>query len=92
MNKAMGQGIECMQLLMMNTVFLGGLHEEIWNRVLEEALTQPQLSVAAAHEIESILNKRALPQSGFRVTCIDGTDEDDGTDVGEVDKDEATHF
>jgi hypothetical protein len=62
MNKAMGQGIEDMQLLMMKTVFLGGLREEIQNRVLEDALTQPKLSVAVAHEIESIPNdKKALP-------------------------------
>jgi hypothetical protein len=42
MNKAMGQGIERMQLLMMNTVFLGGLRDEIRTRVLEEAPTKPQ--------------------------------------------------
>ncbi len=62
MNKAMGKGIEHMQLLMMKMVFLGGLREEIQNRVLEEALTQLKLSVAVAHEIESIPNdKKALP-------------------------------
>jgi hypothetical protein len=33
---------------MMNTVFLGGLKEEIRNRVLEEAPTKPD----AAREIE----------------------------------------
>jgi hypothetical protein len=85
MNKAMWQGIEHMQLLMMKTVFLGGLCEEIWNRVLEEALTQPQRSVAAAREIESILNhKRTLPQRGFHVTSINRTNEVDSTDMGEV--------
>jgi len=66
MNKAMGQGIEHMQLLMMKTVFLGGLREEIQNRVLEEALTQPKLSVAVAHEIKSIPNaKRSYLNEGF---------------------------
>ncbi len=87
----MGQVIEHMQLLMMNTVFLAGLLDQ--TRVLEEAPMQPQLSVAAAREIESILNdKKALPQKGFYVTSIDGTDDDDGTDMGEVDEEKATHL
>jgi hypothetical protein len=93
MNKVMGQGIERMQLLMMNTVLLGGLRDEIRMRVLEEAPTKPQDSVKAAREIESILNnKKALPQRGFHVTSIDGTDDCDGTEVGEVDEEEATHL
>jgi len=93
MDKAMGQGIEHMQLLMMNTVFLGSLHEEIRTRILEEAPTKPQDSVKAAREIESILNdKKAQPQKGFHVTSIDGTDDGDGTDVSEVDEEEATHL
>ncbi len=64
MDKAMGQGITRMQLLMMNTVFLGGLKEEIRNRVLEEAPTKPDESVKAAREIESILNDKKT-QRGF---------------------------
>jgi hypothetical protein len=52
------QGIERMQLLMLNTVFLGGLREEIRNRVLEDGPTNPDESVKAAREIESIINDR----------------------------------
>jgi hypothetical protein len=93
MDKAMGQGIERMQLLMMNTVFLGGLRDEIRTRVLEESPTKPQESVKAAREIESILNdKKSQPQRGFHVTSIDGTDDGDGTDMGDVDEDEAAHL
>ncbi len=93
MNKAMGQGIERMQLLMMNTVFLGGLRDDIRTRVLEESPTKPQESVKAAREIESILNdKKSQPQRGFHVTSIDGTDEEDGKDMGEVNEEEATHL
>jgi Retrotransposon gag protein len=93
MDKAMGQGIERMQLLMMNTVFLGGLRDEIRTRVLEESPTKPQESVKAAREIESILNdKKSQPQRGFHVTSIDGTDEVDGTDMGEVNEEEAAHL
>ncbi len=58
MNKVMSQGIERMQLLMMNTVFLGGLRDDIRTRVLEESPTKPQESVKAAREIESILNDK----------------------------------
>jgi hypothetical protein len=93
MDKAMGQGMEHMQLLTMNTVFLGGLCDEIRTRVLEEAPTKPQDSVKAARKIESILNdKKALPQRGFHVTSINGTDDGDCTDVGEIDEEEATHL
>jgi hypothetical protein len=78
---------------MTNKVFLGSLREEIRTRVLEEAPTKPQDSVKAAREIESILNdKKARPQKGFHVTSIDGTDDGDGTDVSEVDEEEATHL
>jgi hypothetical protein len=91
MDKVMGQGITRMQLLMMNTVFLGGLREEIRNRVLEEAPTKPDASVKAAREIESILNDKKT-QKGFHVTSIDGPNSDEDLDVGEVDEDEAAHL
>jgi hypothetical protein len=92
MNKAMGQGITRMQLLMMmNTVFLGGLREEIGNRVLEEAPTKPDESVKAAREIESILNDKKT-QRGFHVTSIDGPNGEEDLDIGEVDADEAAHL
>ncbi len=93
MDKAMGEGIEHMQLLMMNMGFLGSLREEIRTRVLEEAPTKPQDSVKATRDIERILHdKKAQPQKGFHVTSINGTDDGDGTDVGEVDEEEATHL
>jgi hypothetical protein len=90
MNKAMGQGITRMQLLM-NTVFLGGLREEIRNKVLEEAPTKPDESVKAAREIESILNDKKT-QRGFHVTSIDRPNGDEDLDVGEVNEDEAAHL
>jgi hypothetical protein len=71
MNKAMGQGIGQMQLCIINIVFLGGLQEDIHNRVVEEASTKPKLSVVAAREIESILNDKKKDKDVF-VNSING--------------------
>jgi len=57
-NKILLHGINQMQLLMLNTVFLGGLREEICTRVLEEGSTEPDESAKAAREIMSILNDK----------------------------------
>ncbi len=70
-NTLLKQGVERMQLLMLNTVFLGGLREEIQNRVLEDGPTKPDDSVKAAREIESIINDRQK-EKGFHVTSIEG--------------------
>jgi Retrotransposon gag protein len=83
------QGVKHMQLLMLNTVFLGGLREEIRNQVLEDGPTNPDESVKAAREIESIINDRRK-EKGFHVTNIEGPPEDEeAEDVGEVDEQEA---
>jgi hypothetical protein len=92
-NEILLQGVTRMQLLMLNTMYLGGLKEEICNRVLDEGPTQPDNLVKAAREIESILNdKKSSSQKGFYVTSIDGNKDEDGNDVGEVDEEEATHL
>jgi len=93
MNKVMGQGIEQMQLLMMNTMVLGGLCEDIQSRVLEEAPTKPRFSVAAAREMESILNDKKKDKGVF-VTSIEESEPkvDTGLDMGKVDKDKASHL
>ena len=51
-------GILAMQLLMMNTVFIGGLREEIRKKVLEAGPTQIQDSVALARQIEVIVQEK----------------------------------
>jgi hypothetical protein len=73
-----------MQLLMLNTMFLGGLKEDIRNRVLED-------SVKLAREIESIINDRRSDR-GVVVTSIESGEAEDGLDVGEVDEEEANHL
>jgi len=50
-NEIMLQGVNRMQWLMLNTVFLGGLREEIRTRVLEEGPTEPDESAKLAREI-----------------------------------------
>ncbi len=56
--KILLQGVDRMQWLMLNTVFLGGLRKDIQTRVLEEGPTEPDESAKLAREIESIINDR----------------------------------
>ncbi len=81
-----------MQWLMLNTVFLGGLREEIRSRVLEEGPTEPDESAQLAREIESIINDRRK-EKGYNVTNILASEtEADPEDVGEVDEEEAAQL
>ena len=57
-DEIMGQGLKRMELLVMNTVFTGGLKEDIRNKVLEEGPTQIEESVKLARDIEAILDKK----------------------------------
>jgi Retrotransposon gag protein len=50
-DQIMLQGVNRMQWLMLNTVFLGGLREDIRTRVLEEGPTEPDESAKLAREI-----------------------------------------
>jgi hypothetical protein len=68
-NEIMLQGVNRMQWLMLNTVFLGGLREDIRTRVLEEGPTEPDESAQLAREIESIINDRRK-EKGYNVTNI----------------------
>jgi hypothetical protein len=93
-NEIMLQGVNRMQWLMLNTVFLGGLREEIRTRVLEEDPTELDESAKLAREIESIINDRKR-ERGFHVTNIAASEEEEeeeGDDVGEVDKEEAAQL
>jgi hypothetical protein len=86
------QGVDRMQWLMLNTVFLGGLREDIRTRVLEEGPTEPDESAKLAREIESIINDQRR-EKGYHVTNIAASEaENDDEDVGEVDEDKATQL
>jgi hypothetical protein len=84
--KSLLQGVTRMQLLMLNTMFLGGLKEEICNRVLEEGPMKPNDSVKAAREIESILNDKRRDK-GVVITSIKDIDSEDW-----LDEEEANHL
>jgi hypothetical protein len=91
-NEIMLQGVNRMQWLMLNTVFLGGLREDIRTRVLEEGPTEPDESAKLAREIESIISDRRR-ERGYNVTNIAASEtEADTEDVGEVDEEEAAQL
>ena len=57
-NSIRARGIMAMQLMVMNTVFLGGLREELRSKVLEQAPTEIRNSVRLARELEVIVHDR----------------------------------
>ena len=83
-NVVRNRGIMAMQLLVMNTVFLGGLREEIRTKVLEHGSTEIRESVRLARELEVIVHDRKT--KGSHISNIQEEDED--TEQSQVDQDE----
>lgn len=85
-------GINNMQLLVMNTMFTGGLREDIRVKLLEKGLTKIQESVTAAREIEIITkDKSSKAEKGHYVAAVDGSvppEDAEDPDVLEVEADE----
>jgi hypothetical protein len=79
-------GIDSMQKLMMNTVFLGGLKEEIRAKVLESGSTQVQESVRLAREIEVIVHDKRI--KGTQISSIQEDEENPDADNGNEEEDE----
>jgi hypothetical protein len=79
-------GIMAMQLLMMNTVFIGGLREEIRSKVLEAGPTLIQESVDMARQIEVIVHDKKV--KGATISSIEevegGSGEEDDDEVLEI--------
>jgi hypothetical protein len=72
----MKRGIDNMQLLVMNTMFIGGLKSEIRDKVLETGPTQIQESVKLAREIEIISRDgRDKPARGAYISAVDADDD-----------------
>jgi hypothetical protein len=67
------KGVMAMQLMVMNTVFLGGLREELRTKVLEQAPTEIHNSVRLARELEVIVHDRKA--RGTHVSAIQEEDE-----------------
>jgi hypothetical protein len=83
-NTVRNRGIMAMQLLVMNTVFLGGLKEEIRTKVLEHGPTEIRESVKYARELEVIVHDRKT--KGSHISSIQDQDED--TEQSQYDQDE----
>lgn len=86
-NNIMGQGLKRMELLVMNTVFQGGLREEIRTKVLEEGPTQIEESVKLAREIETILDKKK-----DRSVFVASVSNEEDNEVLEVEENEVEHL
>ena len=66
-------GIEKMQLLVMNTMFQGGLKEEIRSKVLEKGPTLIQESVKLAREFEIISKDKNKTEKGNYIALVSRT-------------------
>lgn len=75
-------GIMAMQLLMMNTVFIGGLREEIRSKVLETSPTQIQESVDLARQFEVIAQDKKV--KGTTISSIARSEGDEDEDEDEL--------
>ena len=87
-NTIMKEGLKRMELLMMNTVFSGGLKEEIRNKVLEEGHTVLEDTVKLARDIEAILEKKRGDRSVFVASMAN----EDLAEELEVEEEEVEHL
>jgi hypothetical protein len=72
----MKRGIDNMQLLVMNTMFIGGLKSEIRDKVLETGPTRVQELVQLAREIKIIsCDGRDKPAKGAYISAVTADDE-----------------
>lgn len=90
------RGINSMQLLIMNTMFIGGLREEIRTKVLETGPTRIHETVELAREIEIITGEKKKPERGSYISSIteEGTDPAvaaDDSDVLDIDQEDVEH-
>ena len=88
-NTVMAEGLKRMELLVMNTVFLGGLKEDIRNKVLEEGPTVIEDSVTLARDQEAIYEKNRVRDRAAFITSVAGEEDEQ---VLEVEEDEAEHL
>lgn len=90
------RGINNMQLLVMNTMFIGGLKDEIRSKVLETGPTLIQDSVKLAREFEIITReKKERNEKGVYVHTIaasDAADVNDDPDILDVDVNDIEHI
>ena len=77
-------GVIKMQLLMMSTIFLGGLKDEIRVRVLESGPEDIRTALKLAREVEVILGDASRRPKGVTIAnleCLDDLDEEENAEV-----------
>ena len=77
-------GVQKMQLLMMSTIFLGGLKDEIRVRVLENGPEDIRTALKLAREVEVILGDASKRPKGVAIASLadlNDIDEDEGVEL-----------
>ncbi len=69
-NAIINMGVQKMQLLMMSTIFLGGLKDEIRVRVLESGPDNIKTALKLAREVEVILGDTTRKPKGVTISSI----------------------
>jgi hypothetical protein len=93
----MKRGIDNMQLLVMNMMFIGGLKPDIRDKVLETGPTRIQEAVKLAREIEIIFRDgRDKPAKGAYISAVSTEDDPamaaEDVDVLDIEYDDVAHF
>jgi hypothetical protein len=89
----MKRGIDKMQLLVMNTMFQGGLKEEIRSKVLEKGPTLIQESVKLAREFEIISKDKSKSEKGNYIASVSPDDNNGEPDeILEIEATELEHI
>ncbi len=69
-NGIINMGVQKMQLLMMSTIFLGGLKDEIRVRVLESGPDNIKIALKLAREVEVILGDTTRKPKGVTISSL----------------------
>ena len=77
-------GVQKMQLLMMSTIFLGGLRDEIRVRVLENGPEDIRTALKLAREVEVILGDASKRPKGVTIASL--------ADLNEIDEEEGVEL
>ena len=93
----MKRGIDNMQLLVMNTMFIGGLRPDIRDKVLETGPTRIQEAVKLAREVEIIFRDgRDKPAKGAYISAVRAEDDPamaaEDVDILDIEYDDVAHF
>ena len=83
-NGIINMGVQKMQLLMMSTIFLGGLKDEIRVRVLESGPDNIKNALKLAREVEVILGDTTRKPKGVTIASMQDLEELDPSERDEL--------